>query len=531
MYLICRLVDAEENNGAVVAKSKVTQSARASRHKKTPSIRNQPLISLSNCSVILGKHAALDEVSFTLNEGERWALIGANGAGKSVLLKVLRGDMWPTATGREQRQYYFEGELSTAPAAIKQHIAYLAPERQDKYVRYDWNLTVTQVVTSGLFDEDIPLSKPTAAQHQRVLRLLKRFKLWSLRERRILSLSYGQRRRVLLARLLVAQPPVLLLDEVFNGLDAASRTVLRHLLEGTRAARTWVLATHSADDVPDTATHLAELRMGRLVYAGPIKADHRQWLARNAHSRHRLAEQRANRLSIDTKLVLRDEALVQLKQVNLFRDYRPVLRDVNWTITRSEHWAILGGNGSGKSTLLMLLYGDLHPALGGQIQRSGMQSGTPIAEWKHRVGFVSPELQADHFKSETLEQVVASGRYASVGLNAALTAQDRRIARQWLKFFDIDHLHARGVREVSYGQLRLALIARAMVNTPELLLLDEPFTGLDPEMHAYAFALVQRLARQGTQLIMAVHDGSDIVPAIAKVLKIERGGKVKLSER
>ena len=82
----------------------------------------------------------LDDVSFTLRRGERWALIGANGSGKTMLLKLLRGDMWPTPTGRQRR---------TATLA-KEQIAYLGPERQDKYVRYDWNLTVTQVVTTGL---------------------------------------------------------------------------------------------------------------------------------------------------------------------------------------------------------------------------------------------------------------------------------------------------------------------------------------------------------------------------------------------
>src|SRR5690606_39505167 len=110
---------------------------------------------------------------------------------KTMLLKLLRGDMWPTPTGRQRR---------TATLA-KEQIAYLGPERQDKYVRYDWNLTVTQVVTTGLFDEDIPLTQPNYAQRERVARVLRRFGLWGLRQRRILSLSYGQRRLALVARL------------------------------------------------------------------------------------------------------------------------------------------------------------------------------------------------------------------------------------------------------------------------------------------------------------------------------------------
>jgi molybdate transport system ATP-binding protein len=210
---------------------------------------SRALIALENCSVKFGEHLALQDVSFALRAGERWVLIGANGSGKSVLLKLLRGDVWPTPLPQEppaRRRYCFSGETlgetHTEPLQDKHLIAYLAPERQDKYVRYDWNLRVTQVVTTGLFDEDIPLTKPTAAQQVRVQRMLKRLRLWSLRERRVLTLSYGQRRRVLLARMLVAQPQVLLLDEVFNGVDATTRSQLHKLLEHPRQQGTWVLA-------------------------------------------------------------------------------------------------------------------------------------------------------------------------------------------------------------------------------------------------------------------------------------------------
>ena len=488
---------------------------------------DSPLISLAHCSVVLGDHDALTDISFELRRGERWALVGDNGAGKSVLLKLLRGDMWPTPTGHEQRRYCFDNEVSTAPVGIKQHIALLTPERQDKYVRYDWDLSVDQVVTTGLFDEDIPLTTPTAAQQRQVTRMLKRCKLWSLRARHFLSLSYGQRRRVLLARVLVASPPVLLLDEVFNGLDAANRGFLKRVLENTHTTHTWMIAAHSADDIPANATHLARLQAGRLIATGPIKsAQHRELRVHNP-ARGKIVKPKP-RVSSKQHRVDAGQPLIKLEHVELYRDYRLVLRSFSWTVQRGEHWAIMGANGSGKSSLLMLLYGDLHPALGGSIERAGHQRGMPISNWKQRVALVSPELQADHFHAGTLEEIVASGRYASIGLNESLTTADRRKARRWLTFFDLYHLRARGVREVSYGQLRLALLARAMVNQPQLLLLDEPFTGLDPEWRAYAYQMLERVAVAGTQVIMAVHQMNDMIPAITKVLRIERGGSVRV---
>ena len=144
-----------------------------------------PLIELSRCSLVLDGHVVLDEIDFALRRGERWALIGPNGSGKTLLLKMLRGDVWPTPTGRERR---------SSVSWTRSRSRTSGPERQDKYVRYGWNLTVAQVVTTGLFDEDIPLTQPSRAQRQRVTRVLQRFGLSGLRRRHMLTLSYGQRR-------------------------------------------------------------------------------------------------------------------------------------------------------------------------------------------------------------------------------------------------------------------------------------------------------------------------------------------------
>lgn len=481
-----------------------------------------PLISLRHCSVIYDAHVALDEVSFVLRPGERWVVVGPNGSGKSTLLKVLRGDVWPTPTGRERRNYFFDGEPAADPRGSKHRIAYVGPERQDKYVRYDWNLSVTHIVTTGLFDEDIPLTTPTAVQRRRVERLLRRFRLWSLRDRRMFTLSYGQRRRTLLARALAADPQVLLLDEAFNGLDTASRIILQKtLLRLSRGGLAWVFTTHRLHDLPAAATHFARIEAGQILESGPLD---RKALQRSMPST--TGRRKPARGGLATRTRAAGEPLIRLTGIELFRDYRPVLRKFDWEIRRSEQWAIMGPNGSGKSSLLLMLYGDLHPALGGGIERAGMRTGTHIEQWKKRVGYVSPELQAAHFRIGSLEEIVASGRYASIGLNQALTAADRRHARHWLQFFGLADLHARTARQVSYGQLRLALLARAMVNEPELLLLDEPFTGLDPHMHAQVTSQLQTLAESGTQLIMAIHDRQDLVPAVGRVLRIERGGRV-----
>lgn len=482
-----------------------------------------PLIELDRCSLILDGHTILDEVSFQLGRGERWALIGANGSGKTMLLKMIRGDVWPTPTGRERRIYRFEG-VSREPAGNKHHIAYVGSERQDKYVRYGWNLRVREVVTTGLFDEDIPLTRPSAAQRAKVDRVLRRFGLWSLRERKFLSLSYGQRRRALVARAFASEAQVLLLDEVFNGLDVKAKEQLRKSLQRPRAGHAWIITSHRPEELPTNLTHVAWLRAGKVTVARGLGAAKR---AAKKATRQRTAAPRPSSMN----RAQTGEWLVRIAGAQLYRDYRLVIRDLNWIIRRGEHWAVLGANGSGKSTLLSLVYGDLHPALGGRIERRGVARGTHIGEWKRRVGWVSPELQAHHHAAKSIEEIVISGRYASVGLNQPPSAADRRAATHWLRFFGIEKLRDRSPRQVSYGQMRLALLARAMVAEPELLLLDEPCTGLDVEARARVLATLERLAQRGTQLVMAVHDLGDIVPAVTHVLEIQRGGRARARSR
>jgi molybdate transport system ATP-binding protein len=196
-----------------------------------------------------------------------------------------------------------------------------------------------------------------------------------------------------------------------------------------------------------------------------------------------------------------------------------VLRDLDWQLREGEHWAVFGANGSGKSSFLKLLYGDLSPALGGHIERTGFPKGTPIAEWKRHIGYVSPELQSDHALNISVSDLVSSGRYASIGLVDEPTAGDIRAARYWLKFFGLLSVAARRPRELSYGQLRRALIARAMAADARILLLDEPLTGLDPTQRAIMKRLLEHAMKRLT-LVVAVHHPEDLPRGMTHGLRL-----------
>jgi ABC-type molybdenum transport system ATPase subunit/photorepair protein PhrA len=215
--------------------------------------------------------------------------------------------------------------------------------------------------------------------------------------------------------------------------------------------------------------------------------------------------------------------LLRVRGADLYVDYRAVLRDVNWDLYSGEHWAVFGANGTGKSSFLKMLYGDLSPALGGRMERAGFPRGTPIDSWKRRVGFISPELQTDYAVNVTVSDLVASGRYASIGMSDAPTAADRKSARYWLEYFALLSVANRRPRELSYGQLRRALFARALAGDARILLLDEPLTGLDPRQRAAMKRLLERLMMRGLTLIVAVHHPEDLPRGITHALRLHKG--------
>jgi molybdate transport system ATP-binding protein len=460
----------------------------------------------------------LEDVSWTIRPGERWVLAGANGAGKTQLLKLIAGSVWPTPTGRDVRQYRWKGELWRTPHEIQDEIGYVGPERQDKYTRYGWNHSVAEVVATGVHRTDIPLHSLSDADRRRVAAILRRLRLEQLAERRFLTLSYGERRLTLLARSLASRPRMLLLDELLNGLDAANHQRARRWLEGTaRSSLPWVLSTHRLEDVPASATHALVLEHGRIVYRGSMRrAPLTQWLARSAET------------GAATRSPLRvrgpsDEALVRLTNAHVHLDEHVALKDVSLTIHAGDCWVVHGHNGSGKTTLLRTLYGDHGVAVGGRIERAGIEPGVPLQVFKERVGLVAPHLQSDHPQDLTADAVVQSGLYASIGLNDPPSAADRAAARRVLRAFGLSALAARPLRELSYGQLRRVLFARAWVRNPVLLLLDEPFAGVDePTRQDLSERIEDRVAR-GTAVVMTTHRRSEWPRCASHELELARG--------
>jgi molybdate transport system ATP-binding protein len=463
--------------------------------------------------MVLGGRSVLDVDALGVAPGDKWAVLGPNGAGKTQLMKLLAGTRWPTPTGRERRRWFDARGRDVELVDARDDIAYVGAESQDRYQRHGWNFTLAEVVATGIFRTDIPLDVPGAAELRRVRHLLAQLDLAAVAGRRMLEVSYGQRRLALIARALASRPGLLLLDEAYNGLDGGHREALdRALGRLLRGRVTLVLTAHRHEDLPAGMTRLALVAGGRVHYAGRYSAAR----ARRALAAPVPARAVARRRAADRGAA----ASIVLERASVYRDGRPVLRQLDWRLRDGEHWAVAGRNGSGKTTFLGLLYG-IHPvALGGRLLRRDHPPGTPLEEIRNDIALVSPELQTRYDPHCTVEEIVVSGLHNSIGLDAPPTRAERARAARWLVPLGIDHLAQRRPAELSYGEMRLVLFARAFVREPRLLLLDEPFTGLDPGRRRQLKQALALLARAGTQLVVAVHHRDDLLPEITRVLRL-----------
>jgi molybdate transport system ATP-binding protein len=215
--------------------------------------------------------------------------------------------------------------------------------------------------------------------------------------------------------------------------------------------------------------------------------------------------------------------LVRLTEARVHLDERCILSGISLTLHAGEWWLVHGHNGSGKTTLLRTLYGDHAVAAGGSIERAGITSGVPLESFKKRVGLIAPHLQADHPRELTVLEVVQSGRYASIGLNDPPTRADRAAARRALALFGLVPFERRTLGELSYGQSRRVLFARAWVRAPQLLLLDEPFAGIDAATHAVLLECVRALAAAGASIVMTAHQARHADAAVTHELELVAG--------
>jgi molybdate transport system ATP-binding protein len=466
-----------------------------------------PLIVLDRVDVDIAGAPVLHGITWQLERGEHWGVVGSNGSGKTTFLGLLAGTVWP-APERGARRYDFGRGAEHDAVAARSEIVVVSHELQDRYARLGWNFTALDVVLSGVYRTDVPRRHPEARERKLALATMSELGVALLAPRRFLELSRGEQRRVLIARGVAFAPSVLLLDEPASGLDRAARIELGALLERVPPRVALVCAAHVEADLPAAIDRILRLERGRIV-ASTARSERpaTDRPRRVGHGRSAGADDRpacrargADRAGGDRPL-----PLVEIENASIWLGSRRVLGDFAWRIDPGQQWLVTGANGSGKSTLLRLLHGQLRPAKGGAIHWPAL--GNPRSVWtlRRQVAWVSPELQAAYRYPTTVRDCVASGFDSSFGLTRAPTPRETERVDELLAEFSLDTLATRLLTTLSYGQARRALIARALANRPKLLLLDEPWEGLDEDAAAALNHALAATIAHGTQLVCASH--------------------------
>ncbi len=474
------------------------------------------LVELEHVDLTLRGRRVLRDVTWSLRAGEHWALTGPNGAGKSTLLRVIRGELWPDPGGTRAYPFTDAGPIGALAA-----IAYVSPEQQERRRRLSFAMSGRDVIASGLFGEDYVPRPPTPAQDETVDALVAELALETPAAADARTLSHGALRRILIARALAGAPRILLLDEFASGLDARSRSALFELLERIAERTTIVCSSHRVDHLPRFIAHELHLRDGGVAVP---HAPRRPRFVPAAPSAPGPAP-----LEIRAAAPLARQALVRISRAGVVLDGTEVLREIEWTLEPGEHWVIRGPNGAGKSTFARLVAGTVPAVLGSSVERFGRARHT-LDELKRRIVLLSDETQTGYDRSEATGAVVASGFFSSVGLFEELDAAQRARVAELLERFDLRALAGRPFLQLSFGERRRALLARALVREPDIFIADEASEGLDPGVRAALLELLDDLARRGTALVVVAHD-DELPRSITHELHLERGRIVRKGTR
>ena len=486
--------------------------------------KSQRFISLNNVTLRVRDKLILPETDWEIRTGQNWAVLGPNGAGKSSLVGALAGNVFaargklvrhlPTARPKLIRYVSFDLEQRLIARDEKKDDARLFSGQLDSFERS------SELI--GLDDIEAGANGPD------VDRVIDMLGIRQLLGRGIRFLSTGEMRKILIARALIKSPRLLILDEPFAGLDVYSKGQLKEIINTmVNGACQLVLVAHRFAEITPNITHIICLKDNAVFLQGP-----REKVLASEQMDRLYARKRPVALSFplkktnpETAASVRFEELVRMERVCVRYGPELVLDNVNWSIKAGENWAVLGPNGSGKSTLLNLIAGENQQAYANKIYLFGRRRGSGESLWdiRKKIALVSADLQLHYRKKISAHDVILSGFFDSVGLFRTASTAQRDVAREWIDSLGIAEKAKRPFEQLSYGEKRLVLIARAMVKAPPLLILDEPCQGLDQANRRMVLDLIEHVgSRTATRIVYVTHHSDEIPPCVTHILRLHK---------
>lgn len=444
--------------------------------------------------------------SFQIKEQEHWAIIGGNGSGKTLLANIVSGKQ---VLSRGQRDY--APDLNPA-----KDILIVSFEEQQSLFAHDTRFDDSEM-RADAYDKGTTVAAllaQTGALEGDIDDVCQLLDLKKLSDSGIRFLSTGEMRKTLIARALLKKPRLLILDNPLSGLDKNMQADFAVLLTRLMTCSDSVMLLLGSDQaIPGGITHVLQLKQCRVIYQGNLdympaytddvfKAGMQQMLPRYYEDKG--ARQRYSTTDF-----------VRLVDVEVAYSGQQILRDVSWTYGWGQHCVVAGPNGCGKSTLLSLLNGDNPKAYGQNISLFGHAKGSGESIWdlKQRFGVVSMALHNAYVRGYTSIDVVMSGFQDSIGLYGAVGDKQLELAKQWLAVVGMSEYASQRYEQLSFGQQRMVLLARAMVKNPLILILDEPCIGLDTHNKSVFLALIDRIACDTNTHILFVSHVADERPA------------------
>ena len=338
----------------------------------------------------------------------------------------------------------------------------------------------------------------------------------STRQQTLRSMSSGEQKKVLLQHLLSLKPGVLILDNVFDNLDIAAQAWFKQDLQLASADTTLIQFTHRRRDLLSFIQNKLNITTaGEFI---PLQQD----IGEDTNTDVLPVPSALHHYKLPTN------ELVHFTDVHVSYDGRQVLQQINWTISAGEFWQLKGPNGSGKTTLLTMITGDNVKGYGQQLYIFGRKKGSGESVWdiKDKIGYLTPAMTDLFTTRHSLLQMIVSGFVDSIGLYTIPTDMQIRSAYEWLQLLQLQHKAHLPFPKLTQGEQRLALVARAMVKHPPLLILDEPLMGLDDTNTEKIIQLINKLAAEtNTAVLYVSHQIEKNLQAqkVFELLKTENG--------
>jgi molybdate transport system ATP-binding protein len=415
--------------------------------------------------------------------GESWAVYGPSGCGKTLLKDIIMGKL-PIYQHGPQHSL-----LKSTNCCVE-----ISPQLERQLLEREKHDDDSEFIEGGFDPGRTTLELIEESAHPDFTDLeswAQRLRLEHKLDTSYKVLSNGETRKVLWLKAIAQNPKLILLDSPFEGLDQTTRQTLMECFNTHLPKATKIIFVQRQEDIPKAIDGILDLS----EIGHPKKFSRESWWSNTITTDHP-----AFVLPEELKTSKQNKActpLIRFKNLDIAYGENVVFKDFNWEMNPGENWLFTGPNGAGKTTLLQLIHADHPQSYGQDIKLFGYQRGQGESIWdiKSHIGFVSADFQRHYPLSLTGTAMVVSGFFDSMGVYQKPSPHQLQLTKLWLESLQIEHLAQKYLRLMSWGEIRILMIARALVKKPSLLILDEPCQGLDDQQKKLVLDLIENCCR------------------------------------